>query len=101
MIYLRWSTSDIKGIEDFGLSAVVTECTPDGSVRREIGFDAADQVVHRAPDPHAKFFLFDLQSVLAPGSDSCMSGDEFTTLWEAAAARSNNSFKPKPLRGSA
>jgi len=100
MIYLRWGASDIKGLHDLGLDAVVTECSANGVVLREVGLDRSGCAVHRAPDPAAEFFLFELQRVrLASSSD--ISGEEFSDLWQAAAARPNNSFKPKPLRGSA
>ena len=85
MIYLRWDKDEITGLERFGLSQVVTECAPDGSVLREVGFDSSDRPVHRAPDPSAKFFMFDLQLIELNGLTTCMSVDEFNAAWHGLA----------------
>ena len=98
MIYLHWD-QEIRGLAELGLSRIVTECSSDGSVQREIGFDASGSAVHRAPDPNARFFLFDLQVIaLSKPTGSCMSPHEFSQAWHSVGLPPNNSFNPKPLR---
>jgi len=102
MVYLRWNTDEIRGLEELCLSYVVTECSSDGSVQREVGFTSSGEAVHRAPDPQAKSFLFDLQVIALPEKpESCMSAQEFAAAWRSVGLPPNNSFKPNPLRGSA
>ena len=100
LIYLSWERGDLARLESLGLCRVITECADDGTVVREVGFDESGTPVHRAPDPGTTLHLFDNQVIAGVSSAiSCMSLQEFAAAWSAVP--SNNSFKPKPLRGSA
>ena len=47
---LEWTEADIEGLSNsWGLTRVVTEVDDDGSVTRELGFDAKGNLVHRYP----------------------------------------------------
>jgi hypothetical protein len=67
-----------------GLSRVLTELGEDGSVTRELGFDAGGSIVHRYPgEPtRAEHGVFDLAKI---GSLSWadMEAEEFERLWWA------------------
>lgn len=90
MIHLRWGIGEMAGLERTGLSHVVTACGADGSVVREIGFDDAGRPVHRAPDPSARFFLFDGAKVEVAGLTACMSAEQFASAWRDAGVRIDN-----------
>jgi hypothetical protein len=82
---LEWTEADIEGLSDsWGLTRVVTEVADDGSVTRELGFDAKGDLVHRYPgEPtRAKNGVFDLATIRRPDRAD-MENDEFERLWSA------------------
>ena len=82
---LEWTEADIEGLSDsWGLTRVVTEVDDDGSVTRELGFDAKGNLVHRYPgEPsRAKDRVFDLARVGRSGRAD-MEAEEFERLWSA------------------
>ena len=82
---LEWTEADIEGLRDaWGICRVVTEVDDEGSVTRELGFDAEGSIVHRYPgEPtRAKHGVFDLAKI-APSNRADMEAEEFERLWSA------------------
>ena len=82
---LEWTEADIEGLSDsWGLTRIVTEVDDDGSVTRELGFDANGNLVHRYPgEPkHAKHGVFD-QANFGRSDRTDMGAEEFQRLWSA------------------
>jgi hypothetical protein len=80
---LEWTEADIEGLSDsWGLTRVVTEVDDDGSVTRELGFDAEGALVHRYPgEPkRAKHGVFDLAKI-GRSDRADMEAEEFERLW--------------------
>lgn len=80
---LEWTEADIEGLSDsWGLTRIVTEVADNGTVTRELGFDANGLLVHRSPgEPtRAKPGVFDLATVSLPGR-SDMTAEDFERLW--------------------
>ena len=82
---LQWTEADISGLVDgWGLSRVLTEVDDEGSVTRELGFDAEGKIVHRYPgEPtRAEYGVFDLAKIQAPDRTG-IDNAEFERLWSA------------------
>jgi hypothetical protein len=80
---LEWTEADIEGLSDsWGSTRVVTEIGDDGSVTREIGFDAKGNLFHRFPgEPTcAQHGVFDVAKV-GRSDRTDMHAEAFERLW--------------------
>ena len=68
----------------WGLSRLLTEVDDQGSVTRELGFDAEGNIVHRFPgEPtRAEYGVFDLAKI-GPSERVAMEAEQFERLWSA------------------
>ena len=85
MHYRKWDEDDAQGIQSIsGMVVLYTELDNDGNVRREIGFNKSDEVVHRFPSRlyrYGTYGLFDNQKVVIIDGYSNVTKDEFEKLW--------------------
>ncbi|MBL8648418.1 MAG: hypothetical protein JNL46_14270 [Sphingosinicella sp.] len=82
---LAWTEADLIGLaEAWGLQSILTEVDEEGSVTRELGFDAGGKLIHRHPGEPAltENGVFDLVKV-GPFSRTEMEPEEFDRLWVA------------------
>ena len=82
---LTWSEDEISGLSNaWGLSRILTEVDAEGTVLREIGFDATGNVVHRHPGGPSKASrgVFDGAAVEASAT-SQVNPTEFDRFWVA------------------
>jgi hypothetical protein len=82
---LQWTEANISGLmEGWGLSRILTEVGDDGSVTRELGFDAEGNLVHRFPgEPtRAKYGVFDLAEIDGSSGPE-LNAEEFERLWSS------------------
>jgi hypothetical protein len=82
---LQWTEADINELgEAWGMARILTEVGDDGSVTRELGFDAEGNIVHRFPgEPtRAEYGVFDLAKI-SPSGGADMKAEEFERLWSA------------------
>ena len=82
---LMWTGADISDLQSLsGLACIVTEVDDEGTVTREIGFDAQGKIIHRFPGEMtiAKYGVFDLAKI-APSRGSDMNMEEFERLWSS------------------
>ena len=81
---LEWTESELTGLgKAWGLSRILTEVNEEGTVTRELGFDADGELVHRWPgEPTVtdKYGVFDLAKI-APSNRTNLEPDEFDRLW--------------------
>ena len=83
MFYVTWDEESITGLSKVVPTCVkvITEVATDGTVKREIGFDANDTEVHRSPSSKSPRGLFDLAPIETKGIKSSMSAQQFQELW--------------------
>ena len=82
---LIWTEAELPGLGSaWGIFRVLTEVDEEGSITRELGYDAAGKVVHRHPgEPsRSKHGIFDLVNI-APSNASEMELHQFDQLWSA------------------
>jgi hypothetical protein len=82
---LTWSEDDISGLSDaWGLARILTEVDTEGTVLREIGFDATGNIVHRHPGSPSKASrgIFEGAAVTASAT-SDTNPTEFDRFWIA------------------
>jgi hypothetical protein len=85
---IQWTEAELSRLgEIWGLLRILTEVADDGSVMRELGFDAEGNVVHRFPgEPtradYADYGVFDLATI-DPSGGADMDAAEFERLWSA------------------
>lgn len=81
---LIWTTAEVTGLgEATGLSRIITEVDDEGTVRRELGFDAEGNLIHRCPgEPTVtdQYGVFDLAKI-APSDRADLDPEEFDRLW--------------------
>ena len=81
---LVWTEAELTGLgKAWGLSRIITEVDEQGLVRRELGFDADGNLVHRCPgEPTVTddYGVFDLAKI-APSDRSDLEPEEFDRLW--------------------
>lgn len=81
MRYIKWTKAEAYGLEDLGISLLLTEVDPKGLVTREIGLDQEGRVVHRAPSVENSYGYFDNLPVLVEDESRSISATEFENLW--------------------
>lgn len=82
---IEWTDAEIEGLEDaWGLTRILTEIDDEGTVRRELGFDSQDNIIHRYPgEPtRAEYGVFDLAKI-GPSDRTDIDVAEFELLWRA------------------
>ena len=80
---LAWSEDELDGLsKSWGLTHVLTEVGAEGTILREIGFDAAGTVAHRHPGSPSKTSrgVFDGAAV-EPAAPSDVDPADFDRLW--------------------
>ncbi len=87
MVYLRWDEVSVSGLDQmiFGLAETWTEVDETGSVRRELGFDAAGHICHRCPSQryrYGTYGLFDMATIAVEGRGNEIAADEFERRWQ-------------------
>ena len=86
MFYIEWDELSIRNLSEVsGCVRLVTEVAQDGTVLRELGFNAAGVEVHRAPSKKDAYGLFDLAPIQTTGLESTIEVVHFHALWERSA----------------
>ncbi len=87
MFYCKWNESNICGLNhNFGISILFTEIDDEGSVKREVGIDESNNVVHMFPSASFSsgvYGIFDNEKVDISSLRSDISKDDFERLWES------------------
>ena len=82
---LTWSEDEISGLSDtWGLARILTEVDAEGTVLREIGFDAGGNIVHRHPGSPSKASRGVFEgAVVEASATSDLNPTEFDRCWVA------------------
>jgi len=85
MYYRKWNEQSIEGlISVAGITIIYTEIDIHGNVCREIGFNAAGELIHKFPSNLYQYGLhgiFDGQKVTISDQKVMISKNEFEKLW--------------------
>jgi len=83
MKYIVWNSTDLNGLESFGLSKVITEVDEAGHVIREIGISSEGTIGYRSnrTAPSRKS-MFDWVHVDIGDQANDLGAEEFESLWE-------------------
>jgi len=83
---LVWTEAELTGLADaWGLTRILSEVDNQGTVIRELGFDAEGRLVHRCPGQPTltEYGIFDLAKIAPTFEGTEMESDEFDRLWSA------------------
>ncbi len=87
MFYCKWNESNICGLNsNFGISILFTEIDDEGSVKREVGIDKSNKVVHMFPSgsfSYGVYGIFNNEKVGISRLRSDISKVDFEELWES------------------
>ena len=82
MFYLKWTENDITNLsQNSSLKVLLTEVDSDGNVKREVGVDENENIVHKAPTEKDNYGLFDNQPIDTASLRNDCSKEEFEELW--------------------